>query len=448
MTSLVVHPARGPLRGVIPACPDRDVAEMALFVASLARPGETSTIRTRGIGVLPIVEALGALGVDIGITDEALCVTGVGLAGFCPPTTPIDAGDSATALALVAGLLSALPFPSEVHCAEPIGRSHLQEVTRVLRLRGAQLEARFVIETPGALLPPLHVQGASGLAGLQRHGIAPGAQAEKHAALASGLLATDSTILLESSICGDAFVRVLHDAGATVQTAGGLTRLQPLSAPVNPRAVTVPGDANINLLLLAAAMAVKDSLVGIRGVVVQPSDAGGLQVLRDSGAALEVAPRATLLGQATGDLSSRGHRPQAVNIDGEQAHAARAALPALAAWAAHARRDSVISGIVPSAAHTGQGPRIVRTLATVGVPATWNEARATLSVRGDALRRQPHATLNVDSEGDGACAMLAAVLALATDGTTRITNADGIVAVFPRFVGSLRALGAHITVEP
>ncbi len=43
--------------------------------------------------------------------------------------------------------------------------------------------------------------------------------------------------------------------------------------------------------------------------------------------------------------------------------------------------------------------------------------------------------------------MTAAVLGLVADGPTRVTDAGCIGTSFPRFVGTLRALGAEVTVE-
>jgi 3-phosphoshikimate 1-carboxyvinyltransferase len=53
----------------------------------------------------------------------------------------------------------------------------------------------------------------------------------------------------------------------------------------------------------------------------------------------------------------------------------------------------------------------------------------------------------VESLGDHRIAMSAALLALCADGPSRIRDADCIATSFPRFVGTLRALGASIDVE-
>jgi 3-phosphoshikimate 1-carboxyvinyltransferase len=57
------------------------------------------------------------------------------------------------------------------------------------------------------------------------------------------------------------------------------------------------------------------------------------------------------------------------------------------------------------------------------------------------------APADVDSRDDARVAMAACVLALAASGPSRIRNAGGIASRFPKFVATLRALGAHVDVE-
>jgi 3-phosphoshikimate 1-carboxyvinyltransferase len=53
----------------------------------------------------------------------------------------------------------------------------------------------------------------------------------------------------------------------------------------------------------------------------------------------------------------------------------------------------------------------------------------------------------VDGGGDPYVAMAASVLALAASGPSRIRNAGVIAARFPKFVATLRALGASVDVQ-
>jgi len=53
---------------------------------------------------------------------------------------------------------------------------------------------------------------------------------------------------------------------------------------------------------------------------------------------------------------------------------------------------------------------------------------------------------HVTSHGDHRIAMTAAVLGLVADRPSRVRGVDAIATSFPRFVGSLRALGARLDV--
>ncbi len=56
----------------------------------------------------------------------------------------------------------------------------------------------------------------------------------------------------------------------------------------------------------------------------------------------------------------------------------------------------------------------------------------------------PLASAEIASKGDHRIAMTACVLALLARGPSKITDCDCIATSFPRFVGTLRALGARI----
>lgn len=432
MTDLIVHAAEGPLRGIVPAPPHRDLAQMAAVALSLA--DGVSTLESRGLGELVACDALRALGVEVVSSRDGLEIHGVGLSGFRSPPAAIDAAASATVLSLVAALVTGLGHPATIQCDEAVARRHLHDVTRVLRLRGGQLEGQLLPDAPGVVLAPLEIAARDApLSSLPQHVLRPGALPEKLAALTSGLLATGATVVIEPLVCGDAFVRLLRALGVSVETAGAITRITPLSDALAPAALPIPGDPDASLMLLAAALAHPDSVVGVRGMVSQPTDAGALAAL---GSVVGVAPRATVSGQATADVTTAGHAPRAVILDGESALSAGASLATLAAWAAHATEESSI------VSESDNGRAVALTLAAFGVPAHHRDGA--LWVTGGALRRDDGATRTVDCRGDGHIAMLAAVLGLAAGGMTTIPDADCIVARFPRFVGSLRALGAHL----
>ena len=85
----------------------------------------------------------------------------------------------------------------------------------------------------------------------------------------------------------------------------------------------------------------------------------------------------------------------------------------------------------------------IATMATVlrAFGVTCEELPDGLVIQG---REGPLTAAEVESRGDHRIAMTAAVLALVAGGPTTIRDCDCIATSFPRFIGTLRALGARI----
>ena len=75
----------------------------------------------------------------------------------------------------------------------------------------------------------------------------------------------------------------------------------------------------------------------------------------------------------------------------------------------------------------------------------------TCNERPDGIDVQGHAgplrSADVESRGDHRIAMTAAILALVAEGPSRIRDAACIATSYPKFVSTLRALGARVDVE-
>jgi len=76
--------------------------------------------------------------------------------------------------------------------------------------------------------------------------------------------------------------------------------------------------------------------------------------------------------------------------------------------------------------------------------------QATAGADGILIEGQPERPLSaarINCRGDHRLAMTAAVLGLVADGETIIDDVDCLAVSFPRFAGTLRALGADIEVQ-
>jgi 3-phosphoshikimate 1-carboxyvinyltransferase len=205
----------------------------------------------------------------------------------------------------------------------------------------------------------------------------------------------------------------------------------------------VPGDVSSAAFLVAAAALVEGSRVDVRRVGLNPTRTGLIELVRDMGGALEVAPRGHELGEPIGDLHAAFGPLRAVAAGGETIPRAIDEVPILCALAARARGTTVISDAAElRVKESDRIAAMVRVLRAFGVGC---EERADgLVVEGAPDR--PLAAADVASEGDHRVAMTAAVLGLVAAGPTRVRDVDCIATSFPRFVGTLRALSARLEV--
>jgi 3-phosphoshikimate 1-carboxyvinyltransferase len=221
-----------------------------------------------------------------------------------------------------------------------------------------------------------------------------------------------------------------------------------LHPPADPLAIRgfetdIPGDLSAAAFILAAAQLVPLSSVSTRRTGLNPTRAGILDMIRLFGGRTGITPTGDALGEPFGEVSSRGAPLRGIKISGELALRGIDEIPVACVLAAKARGVTEISDV---AELREESPDRLAALAGVlrafGVSAT--EKPDGLLIEGEPER--PLKAARVSSEGDHRIAMAAVLLALAADGESMVEEADPIAVSFPRFVGTLRALGAEIEV--
>src|SRR5207248_10084565 len=122
----------------------------ALIVGSIGA-GES---RARGLATGGDVQSTASCMRALGVEIEGSGIGGVGMAGLRPAGEPLDCGNSGTTMRLLAGLLAAQPFESELGGDESLSRRPMDRVVGPLREMGA-----------AATWPPLKVGGRTPLRG-------------------------------------------------------------------------------------------------------------------------------------------------------------------------------------------------------------------------------------------------------------------------------------------
>jgi 3-phosphoshikimate 1-carboxyvinyltransferase len=268
----------------------------------------------------------------------------------------------------------------------------------------------------------------------------------KGALLFSGLFASGPTLIHEPTLSRDHTERMFAALGLPVTGIGSAVSLHPPADPLAIRGfdTDIPGDISAAAFLLAAAQVVPDSSVSTRRTGLNPTRAGILDMIRLFGGRTGITPTGDSLGEPFGEVSSRGAPLRGIKISGELSLRGLDEVPVACVLAAKARGVTEISDVAELRDEASDRlAALAGLLRAFGVSAS--DKPDGLVIEGEPER--PLKAARVSSGGDHRVAMAAVLLALAADGESVIDDADSIAVSFPRFVGTLRALGAEIEVE-
>lgn len=448
MTDLVVHPVDRALIGSVPVPSDKSIGHRALLLSALATGISRIQGFSRGGDNLSTMGALRALGVridEVGKTE--LRVEGATLRGLRAAVSPLDCGNSGTTMRLMAGLLAAQPFPSTLVGDASLSGRPMMRVVAPLRARGATITGEPHPSRPSDVTAPLRVgpvPAGRQLGALEYESPISSAQV-KSAILLSGLDADGPTFFKEPTVSRDHTERMLRALGAPLETMASCVALDPArwDGRLHALDLEIPGDLSAAAFLLVAAQLVPGSRVTVRGVGINPTRTGLLEIARDMGALISVEPAEDRGGEPIGTLRSAHGQLTATRAGGERIARAIDEVCIVCALAARAAGTTRIEGAAElRVKESDRLAMMALTLRAFGVDC--DELPDGLVIEGTS---RPFRAAEVASGGDHRVAMTAVIMGLVADGPTRVRDADCIATSFPKFVGTLRALGARIDVS-
>jgi len=447
VADLIVSSLRGALHGSVPVPADKSIAHRGLILAAIASGESRLHLGHLGDDNRATLDALRALGVSIDERDGEVSIRGAGLGGLRAPDGPIDCGNSGTTMRLLAGLLSAQRFATELIGDASLSQRPMHRVARPLRLRGARIEGRVDPDRVGELTAPLQVGPLPEphcLSG-QSYEMPIASAQVKSAILLAGLYADGPTYVREPTISRDHTERMMSTLGVPLSRAGGMIALEPASwsGELPGFELEPAGDSSAAAFILAAALTLDDSRVTMRRVCTNPTRSGMMELARDMGATVETQPLGDTMGESVAELTAVASALSGATLAGERLTRAIDEVPAACVLMASAEGESHVHDATElRVKESDRLAAMVRVLRAFGVAA---EERADgLDIEGHPA---PLSAAEVHSGGDHRIAMAATVLALRAKGESRIRDAACITTSFPRFVGTLRALGAEIRVE-
>lgn len=450
MARLIVQPLSRPLSGSVPVPADKSISHRAVIMAALTHGCSELAGFSYGEDNVATQRAFSQMGVRI--EDDAhgtLRVHGVGLAGLTAPSDAIDCGNSGTTMRLLAGVLAGQPFASRLVGDASLSRRPMTRIVQPLGQRGAVISGTPRGGDGGEVTAPLSVgplPAGRRLDPLEYQLPVASAQV-KSALLLSGLWASGPTLVREPLVSRDHTERMLSALGLLIETAGPIVKLHPPAEPlsIKPFSIELPGDLSAAAFVLAAGLLCEGAVVTTRATGVNPTRSGFIDIVRRLGGELSIAPRGESLGEPRAEITARHSGLRGQSVGGELALRAIDEIPICAALAARATGVTRFFDVAElRVKESDRIAAIVALLQAFGVEASEHEDGFSVEGRpGGRLR-----AAQVDSRGDHRIAMTATVLGLFADGPTVVDDAGCIATSFPRFAGTLRALGAEVEVEP
>ena len=418
------------LKGSIRVPGDKSITHRALLFGSMAE-GTTRLSEPMRAGVTEAMEdCLEALGVEIEAAraNETL-VHGV---RWQTPDRLLDCRNSAATMRLLMGALAASQIRATLTGSSRLSERPMARVADPLRRMGAQISG-----PNGHDGPPLSLIG-SRLRGIEYRMPIASAQV-KSAILAAGLQAEGRTVLHEPVPTRDHSERLLAALGVPLTSANGTLSMEPRTSRLPPFELAIPGDLSAAAFPLAAAVLTPGSELTVRGVGINPTRTGLLEVLREMGAQIEIDRTPASEIEPSGDLTARYSDLHGITIQGDRMVSMIDEFPILAVIATQAHGETRVLGA--GELRLKESDRLASmTVELRKMGARIEEHAGGVTIEGPT----PLTGARVDSHGDHRVGLALAVAGGLASGETILSGAEVIRESFPEFAATLRSVGGQL----
>jgi 3-phosphoshikimate 1-carboxyvinyltransferase len=426
---VIVRPARNIL-GALRLPGDKSISHRYAMLGALAQGTTRLSNFSTGADCASTLACLRQLGCTIRISrngnngPELIEIEGV--ERLSPPAESLDCGNSGSTMRMLAGILAGHDILCPLHGDESLSRRPMGRVMTPLREMGARISAA------AGDRPPLQIQGGN-LHAIQY--VMPVASAQvKSAVLFAGLRAEGETTVEEPYRTRDHSEQALRAFGVELSRSRNRVTLQG-GQKLNAIQAAVPGDISSAAFFLCAAALFPESNLLIEDLLLNPTRASLLDVLKILGASISVINLEEHHGELVGTVKIEHEALKGITIEGGQSVALIDELPVLAAIAPYTRDGIEIRDAKELRVKESDRIALVaRNLRAMG---------AECEEREDGVRvpgKQKLHGAEIDSGGDHRIAMAFAVAALRAEGESVIHGAESARISFPGFFEMLEGV--------
>ncbi|MCF6345008.1 MAG: 3-phosphoshikimate 1-carboxyvinyltransferase [Thiomicrorhabdus sp.] len=432
----------GSIKGRIRVPGDKSISHRSIMLGAIAEGITTVTGFLEGDDSLATLKAFQEMGVEIEEPDNGnVTIKGVGLKGLKKPNTPLDMGNSGTAMRLMAGILAGQDFDCELIGDASLSKRPMKRVTDPLRLMGAQ------IETAEGGMPPLRITGTgeNSLKGIDY--VLPMASAQvKSCVLLAGLYAEGFTSALEPAPTRDHTERMLNGFGYPVTSEKLDDQRMKASlkggGKLTARHIDVPSDISSAAFFIAAATVSKGSDLVVEHVGMNPTRVGIIDILKLMGANIQLEKFHEVGGEPVADIHVKYAPLKGIHIPEALVALAIDEFPVLFVVAATAEGQTVLTGAEELRVKESDRIQVMAdALQAVGVDATPTEDG--MVINGG---KQTPQTTDIQSHHDHRISMAMTIAGLNAVSEIVIDDCANVNTSFPTFIELINQVGMQVEV--
>jgi 3-phosphoshikimate 1-carboxyvinyltransferase len=402
---------------------DKSISHRTLLLAALSEREST----LRGILVSDDVATtalvLREMGVDVPPLAPSIRVQGRGLRGLTAPGSPLECGNSGTTARIAAGIVAGHPFSARFVGDKSLSSRPMRRVAAPLEAMGARVD----LEAGDGL--PMTVHGGN-LRSIDWTLDVPSAQV-KSAILLAALVGGVSATVRSVRSSRDHTERMLAALGVEVVTENGTVTLQPV-ADIPALDLTIPGDPSSAAFLVALATLAEAADVELKGVCLNPTRLGFVEVLNRMGAEVRSEMVEVRAGEPVGVVRARSAELRGTTVTADEIPGLLDELPLIACVAAHASGETTVTGATElRVKESDRIAAIVSNLRAIGVEA--DELPDGFVVRGSDRRLRG----KVSTRGDHRIAMAFGVLSRLPRNAIEIDDRECVAISYPSFWSDL-----------
>jgi 3-phosphoshikimate 1-carboxyvinyltransferase len=399
------------------------------MLGSIARGVTTVRGFLRGEDNISTLNAFRAMGVEVTDDGETLRIEGKGLHGLVEPTDILDCGNSGTSMRLMTGLLAGQRFFSILTGDKYLRNRPMKRVLEPIGRMGGTIYGRA-----GGDRAPLAIVGRE-LSAINYASPVASAQV-KSAIMLAGLYASGDTTITEPHVSRDHSERMFRYFGADISlTPGGVTVRG--GRELQGREIAVPGDISSAAFFIVAALIVPGSELLIKGVGINPTRTGILDILSAMGADIKLLDSREVSGEPVADLLVRGSCLRGIEICGDVVPRAIDEFPVICVAAAMAEGRTVV--------REARELRVKETDRIAAMATNLRKAGVQVEETEDGMEIEGTGRLaggSFESFGDHRIAMSMLVAGLAAVGEVTVNDVDCIATSLPNFFTLLESVSA------